>query len=552
MRSLEVKNLTKTVLSFGLLPLIFYLFCFCCLTFPLILNFSSHFFCDVGDGFTNIWNIWWVNKAVTDLNQFPMFTDYIHFPHGTSLLAHTLNPFNGMMGIILLKFLTLVQTHNFIIVFSFVVGGFTAFLLAFYFTRSYWGSLIAGFIFTFSNYHFAHTAGHMQLVSLEWIPLFLLLWFIFLDRPSMTLGIAASLTLFFVILCDYYYFLYVLIVALIIFIWHIKKNGDVFFLFKKKFVLPLSAFAIGILLSSMPFVIAFVLFAAKSNIMGTHDSRLFSLDLLAPLIPGGHWRFAEWTQTYWANLPGNFNESSVHLGISVIFVLFYVLLKRKKIQMQSLGLWSLTLMVFLILSLGPVLRIWGKEISGFILPYSLLELIFPLLRIAGIPVRMMVIVILCASLLFAAGFKHFVQSSSKKRYLIVLLLLVLCFEYLPRPVIKSNVEIPQYVKVLKDLPDKKGVIDMVSTATFALYYQTIHEKPLAFGYFARIPESVLRKNDHLMQLIELGKFSILYQEFQFRYLISKKIIRTSIDNPIHVIFQEGDIRIYDLKPTPLI
>lgn len=481
-----------------------------------------------------------------------MFTDYINFPHGTSLLAHPLNLFNGMMGIILLKFLTLVQTHNFIIVFSFVVGGFTAFLLAFYFTRSYWGSLIAGFIFTFSNYHFAHTAGHMHLVSLEWIPLFLLLWFIFLDRPSMTLGIAVSLTLFFVLLCDYYYFFYVLIVALIIFIWHIKKNGDVFFLFKKKFVLPLSAFALGILLSSVPFLITFVLFVAKSNILGTHDSRLFSLDLLAPLIPGGHWRFAAWTQSYWANLPGNFNESSVHLGISVIFVLFYVLLKRKKIQMQSLGLWSLTLMVFLILSLGPVLRIWGKEISGFILPYSLLELIFPLFRIAGVPVRMMVIVILCASLLFAAGFKHMAQSPSKKRYLIVLLLLVLCFEYLPRPVIKSNVEIPQYVKVLKDLPDKKGVIDMVSTATFALYFQTIHEKPLAFGYVSRIPENVLRKNDYLMQLLEKGKFSVLYQEFQFRYLISKKIIRTSIDNPIHVIFQEGDIRIYDLKPTPLI
>ena len=544
--------LASTWLSFGLFPFGFYFFCFCCLTFPLILNFNSHFFCDVGDGFSNIWNIWWMNKAVTDLNQFPMFTNYLHFPHGTSLLAHTLNPFNGMMGIVLLKFLTLIQTHNFIIVFSFVAGGFTAFLLAFYFTRSYWGSLIAGFIFTFSNYHFAHTAGHMQLVALEWIPLFLLLWFIFLERPSVRFGVASSLTLFFVLLCDYYYFLYGVIVALIIFIWHIKKNKDLFFFFKKKNVLPLSAFAIGILLTSMPLVIAFVLFAAKNNILGTHDPKLFSLDLLAPLIPGGHWKFADWTSFYWMKLPGNFNESSVHIGISVIFVLFYVLFKRKKIQMQSLGLWSLTLMVFLILSLGPVLRIWGKEITGFILPYSLLELIFPLFRIAGIPVRMMVIVILCASLLFAAGFKHMTQSSSKKRYLIVLLLLLLCFEYLPRPVLKSNVEIPQYVKVLKDLPDKSGVIDLASTATFALYFQTIHEKPMAFGYFARISEKVKIKNDYLMQLLERGQFSVLYLEFQIRYLVSKEIIRTSITNPINVIFQEGDIRIYDLKPTSLI
>ncbi len=351
------------------------------------------------------------------------------------------------------------------------------------------------------------------------------------------------------ILCDYYYFLYVLIVALIIFIWHIKKNKDIFFIFKKKFLLPLSAFTIGLFVSSLPVVIAFVLFATKNNIMGTHDSKLFSLDLLAPLIPGGHWRFAEWTSFYWMKLPGNFNESSVHLGISVIFVLLYVIFKRKKVQMKSLGLWFLTLTVFLIMSLGPVLRIWGKEITGFILPYSLFELIFPFFRIAGIPVRMMVIVILCASLIFAAGFKHIVQSSSKKRYLIAVLLLLLCFEYLPRPLLKSKVEIPPYVKVLKDLPDKRGVIDMVSTATFALYFQTIHEKPLAFGYFARISENVLKKNNYLMQLLEQGKFAVLYQEFHFRYLVSKEIIRTSISNPINVIFQEGDIRIYDLKPT---
>lgn len=546
------KNRTSKFLSFGVFPLGFYFFSFCCLTYPRILHFSSHFFSDAGDGFISIWNIWWINKAVTDLHQSPLFTDYIHFPHGTSLLAHGLNPFNGFLGMALQKILTLVQTYNFIIVFAFIVGGYAAFLLAFRVTRSYWGSLIAGFIFTFSSYHFAHTAGHMHMVSLEWIPFFLLFWFVFLERPSVLTGIASSLTLYFVLLCDYYYILYSLSAALFIYIWYAKKKQDLIFIFKKKYLIPLAVFFAGVISTSVPLVISISQFFTKNTILGIHNPKHFSLDLLAPIIPGGHWRFAEWTQFYWANLPGNIHESSVHIGLSVILVLCIVFIKRKKVQIQSLGLWSFIFMFFLVLSMGPVLRVWGDEISGFILPYGLFEFFFPFLKIGGIPVRMMVMVTLCASILFAAGFKYFSQSASKKRPLIVLLLILLCFEYLPRPIPETNVDVPEYIEVLKRLPGKKGVIDMVSPPPYALYFQTIHEKPMAFGYCARYPEKVEEKNKHIMQLLERGKFSILFLEFQFRYLISKKIIRTSINNPINVIFQEGDIRIYDLKPTPLI
>ena len=92
----------------------------------------------------------------------------------------------------MLKFLTLMQTFNFIVVFSFVIGGFTAFLLAHHLTKAYGGSLIAGFLFTFSNYHFAHAEGHLNLVSLEWIPLFVLCWHVLLNKPRLAIGMAGS------------------------------------------------------------------------------------------------------------------------------------------------------------------------------------------------------------------------------------------------------------------------------------------------------------------------------------------------------------------------
>ena len=165
-------------------PIVIYFIFFCILTFPLIFYFHTHFFADHSDGLQNVWNIWWVNKAITELHQSPWYTTYLCYPQGTSLLGHTLNPFNGFFGIFLLKFLTLIETHNVIVIFSFVIGGVTAFWLSFYITKSYWCSLIAGYIFTFSQYHFMHAEGHLSLVALEWIPLFILCWYRLITNPK--------------------------------------------------------------------------------------------------------------------------------------------------------------------------------------------------------------------------------------------------------------------------------------------------------------------------------------------------------------------------------
>jgi hypothetical protein len=180
-----------------LCPLLVYCLVFTVFTFPVIKLFSSHFFADTRDGLQNVWNIWWVNKSVTELHQLPWHTHLLHYPYGISLLPQTLNPFNGFMAIPLLRIMSLEQVYNLIVIFSFIVGGLTAFLLAYRFTAAYWPSIVAGFIFTFSNFHFAHAQGHLQLVSLEWIPLFVLLWYSLLETPRIWTGVGASAALFF-------------------------------------------------------------------------------------------------------------------------------------------------------------------------------------------------------------------------------------------------------------------------------------------------------------------------------------------------------------------
>ena len=104
---------------------ILYLIMFCVLGYPSITLFHSHVLSGPGDGLQNLWNLWWIHKSVIVLHQSPWFTTYLHFPHGTSLIGHTLNPFNGFIALALLPWLSLHVTYNLILTVCFVATGWT-------------------------------------------------------------------------------------------------------------------------------------------------------------------------------------------------------------------------------------------------------------------------------------------------------------------------------------------------------------------------------------------------------------------------------------------
>lgn len=548
MQKMQLRHYLSVVLSMAGFPILFYGIIFALLTYPLLLLFSTYFFADMGDGMQNVWNMWWVNKAVSELHQLPWHTGYLHYPHGISLIGSTLNPLNGFMGVLLLRFMTLVQAHNCIVVFSFVMGGVTAFWLAYYFNGSYGGSLLAGYIFTFSSYHFAHAEGHLQLVSLEWIPLFLLCWHRLLSRPGIIMAVLSGLVLFAVILCDYYYFLYCIIAAFMMLIWYSFKEKDVRYCFRQGRLIPMGTFVMTVLATAGPLVASLLLLNYRDPLQDVHNSVRCSMDLLAPFIPGGHWRFAGLTQWYWSRLPVNIHESSVYMGISVIVLLVYVWRRRREVRTESVHLWFLVLLVFAVMSLGPVLHIGGREVPYLRLPYALVESLFPPLKLSGVPVRMMVMVMLAASVLCAAGVKLLLQGKMKKKVVLMLTVVILAVEYLPRPLPASQPPLKGYVQVLQDLPDGGGIIDVLTKRTPALYYQTIHEKPVAFGYVARVPQSVRNKEKAVKQLIRDRDFKSLHTGWGFRYLVAGVQQEDVFTHPmLHLLYRDHEACVYELR-----
>jgi hypothetical protein len=253
--------------------------------------------------------------------------------------------------------------------------------------------------------------------------------------------------------------------------------------------------------------------------------------LLAPIIPGGHWRFAELTRPFWDTLPGNIQESSVDLGFAVLAALVYLVAHRSHHLVRRVGPWWSVLLLFWMLSLGPVLRIWGTPFPGVPMPYAALQSLLPAVNLSGVPARMMVMVTLAAAVLTSSAFALLLRGSMRSRVAACGLLLLLTFEYLPRPIPTTWPEVPGYVFALRGIDGAGGVLDLVSGywsdrpfgsdggAGIALYYQTIHQRPMASGYVARVPTSVRAVLLEQRRLVGENAYGALCRDYDLRYLV---------------------------------
>lgn len=146
-------------------------------TFPLFRRFTSHIPGDLGDPLLNTWILAWDYHALTT-DPFNLFHGNIFYPapYTLALSEHML----ANLPIFALAYAVTgnpVFAYNAVFFLSFVLSSFGLFLLVYYWTRSFWASLVAGFLFGFAPVRFAQIS-HIQLLNFFWAPLVLLL----LDR----------------------------------------------------------------------------------------------------------------------------------------------------------------------------------------------------------------------------------------------------------------------------------------------------------------------------------------------------------------------------------
>ena len=327
---------------------------------------------DAFDGWQNLWNLWWVRTALLEQHTHPFFTSMLYAPSGVSLWFQTLNIFNGLVSLPVQLAANAYWAYNAVVLFSFTLAGYGATLLALHVlssagartvtpggrARLWMGAILAGMVYTFSPFHFAHLLGHMQVFSLEFIPFYVLYLLRALPSGAAKLrrhdALLAALFLILAGLCDWYFVLYLGLFTILYVIWLLVRRR-----LRRTHLVAVALIAGVFLVAMSPLLAPMVWESIRNDFMRPPPGQIqaLSADIAGFLLPSSqHPLWGDWAGRLRANLPASAAENTVYLGV-IPLGLAVVALWRRQLR---LGFWAGAGLIFAIFALGPALHVGGR------------------------------------------------------------------------------------------------------------------------------------------------------------------------------------------------
>ncbi|HEX6885991.1 MAG TPA: hypothetical protein VF530_21635 [Planctomycetota bacterium] len=446
------------------------------------------------DSFQSLWNLWWTRTALASPTERWFHSDWIDFPAGMPLALHTFAPLKSLLGVPLGELLAANDVHSVLMLATYWWAGVAAFLLVYdWLGRVRW-ALLGALIYAHAPYHAVHALGHMNLASIEFLPLFFLCLARTLGAGPAHLGrtpperrrwwaagagAAWALTAW----VDLQYALFLGLFAPL-FAWALRRQGV-------SAVGPpawrLLAWGAGT---------AALLVAPLATLMGLEllrsgmpdapaGSELYSLDLLAVALPSPFNPLSgRLVAPFLARHPGWY-ESVERVGYVGLLPLLCGLLAFRRVR--AVAAWRWVLVAAWILSLGPTLRVLGFD-TRVPLPSAL----FPHLPVLGqfrAPGRFQVLTVLALAVLVPAVLAALVdRASAGKRALLALgSYVVVALDLVAFPVILTPIHVPGAVHYLAAQPDHAAIhLPILDETPYVwMHYQGLCGKKLLIGRTAR-------------------------------------------------------------------
>ena len=165
--------------------------------FPLPLHMATRTLLGRVDKYIFIWDLWWIRTALASADADLFHTTHLFHPEGTGLVFHTLFPLGGLLSLPFQALGGLIFSFNTLTILATALSGWCTYLLA----RELFGTrqgripaVLAGILFAFCPPRWVSTnLGHLNLVSNQWIPLYLLFLVRLLRRGRPLDGAAAGI-----------------------------------------------------------------------------------------------------------------------------------------------------------------------------------------------------------------------------------------------------------------------------------------------------------------------------------------------------------------------
>ena len=469
-------------MGYALLALLF--------TLPASLQPTQRYLGVPADQYSNAWNLWWTHQALFERGQGPYHTDLLWHPHGVSLWLHSLSELNVAVGAPLAGVLPLAPLFNLLVLGHLALAGLAAALL----TRQVLGAggeapgadaaaWVGGAVFAWSSFHAGH-AAHLNLVATGALPLLLVALLRWPAAPRRW-GAAAALLTTVAGLCSWYHLVHAgLLSGLLLGWWALRaprcRTGHHVAGAALTLVLPL------VLL--LPWLVN-MLAAAREPQQNEHDAAAFSADLLAWFVPGPLSTWGAPFRGLWSRFPGNELELTTFVLPSAALVAWALLRARRAgAPLPFLGPLLLTGGLGFLLAHGPRLFVAGVD-TGLPLLYAGLVRLVPPLRMAGVPLRFSVLVLLALAPLAGLAARRL---SVRPWAGPALVLGVHLLSQAVWPFPAAPAQVPAFCRTIAADPRPVAVLDVTTLEQQAdpLLRQTAHGKPLVGGYLARVPRAL--------------------------------------------------------------
>lgn len=512
------------------------------LTWPMAAHLATHV---PGDGIDDpalAWNLWWAKHALVDQPQNPFLVSWQFWPVGINLAFYTLTLLNGALSIPLQAALGVIPAYNLLLLSSFALGGFGAFVLALDFLRRgdaearsqgdkearrrslslchrvTLSAFLAGAFYAFASAKLFYAAlGQGNIASSQWVP-FAALYILRAVRPEGRSRDAVLAALFIVLqaYAELTYASFLLIFAALAVIWRLRA---LFSRLALRIALMALIFVIGIapiLANMLPDLRAEGDFFTSGG--GFAD--IFSADLAGYLVPtqlhpllGGI--IAGWSQAAGqagAQFPVDKGQQ-VYIGYAALALVLLGVWRSRGARRSEAGFWAAAAAIFFVLTLGPSLRIAGRD-TGIPLPFRLLELL-PFFKGNRYPSRYSIMLLLSLAPLVAAGMMRRGDARTRRHgdatrqrsplpttLFPCFLVLLLLFEHLSAPLPLSDLRVPALYGPIAVEPGDFAVLELPPgwrngarvagkqdiVIMQSLWNQTAHGKRVLGGNTSRNPE----------------------------------------------------------------
>ena len=376
------------------------------LTWPLITAFTTHVPGDGIDDPSLAWNLWWLReRLITQASADIFHVGWMFHPVQINLAFYTLTPMNGLLSIPLQLGTSLVVANNVVLLSSFVLGAFGAYLLVL--DQRWWvdgcggssgaqtrqipnaertslwimAALVGGVIYAFASAKlFYASLGQFNIASSQWIP-FCMLYLLRMVRPAVEgaarqhdrVRSAALAALFFgfQLWAELTYASFLAIFVALLFVWHISITRRRTWRAWVDLLTPYLLFGALAGIALLPF-----LWVMAPDLRTEGDffasgggfADVFSADLMGYLFPTRlHPLWGDWAAT----LPfPNDKGQHIFLGYSAMLLSVLGLWGLGRRNRAFAWLWGMSLLLFFTLTLGPTVR-WAGQDTGVPGPFAL-------------------------------------------------------------------------------------------------------------------------------------------------------------------------------------